>query len=282
MLETCSRARVASRVIAQLTRAEKDVALLALADALRANAEPRSSRPTGPTWRPAPRAGSPPGCSIGSGWTPTGCTRSPTRWPTWRRCPTRSVRWCAARRWPTAWRSARCGSRWVSSRWSTRPGPTSPSTPLAWRLKSGNAVVLRGGSAAAQTNRALVSVLRGALDAHGPADGRDRPARGRRPRRGQAPDDGPGLRRRPDPARGRRPDPHRRRRLDGAGHRDRHRQLSRLRRRIGRSGQSRCHCGEFEGPPGQRVQLRRDPARPPRHRRPLPAAGARRARSERR
>src|SRR6476620_3916356 len=38
-------------------------------------------------------------------------------------------------------------------------------------LKSGNAVVLRGGSAAAASNRALVGVLRSALEAQGlPAD----------------------------------------------------------------------------------------------------------------
>ena len=35
VLETCARARVASRVLAQLTRTEKDAALLALAGALR-------------------------------------------------------------------------------------------------------------------------------------------------------------------------------------------------------------------------------------------------------
>ncbi|MGL5816310.1 MAG: glutamate-5-semialdehyde dehydrogenase [Phycicoccus sp.] len=53
--------------------------------------------------------------------------------------------------------------------YEARPNVTVDATGLA--LKSGNAVVLRGGSAAADTNRATVGVLRAALAAHGlPAD----------------------------------------------------------------------------------------------------------------
>ncbi|HET7280362.1 MAG TPA: glutamate-5-semialdehyde dehydrogenase [Dermatophilaceae bacterium] len=53
--------------------------------------------------------------------------------------------------------------------YEARPNVTVDAAGLA--LKSGNAVILRGGSAAASTNRALVDVLRGALEAQGlPAD----------------------------------------------------------------------------------------------------------------
>ncbi len=53
--------------------------------------------------------------------------------------------------------------------YEARPNVTVDAAGLG--LKSGNAVILRGGSAAASTNRALVDVLRAALDGHGlPAD----------------------------------------------------------------------------------------------------------------
>jgi glutamate-5-semialdehyde dehydrogenase len=57
----------------------------------------------------------------------------------------------------------------VAMVYEARPNVTVDAAGLA--LKSGNAVVLRGGSAAAQTNRALVDVLRGVLAQHDlPAD----------------------------------------------------------------------------------------------------------------
>src|SRR6478752_3654272 len=49
--------------------------------------------------------------------------------------------------------------------YEARPNVTVDAAGLA--LKSGNAVVLRGGSAAGASNRALVDVLRGTLEAHG-------------------------------------------------------------------------------------------------------------------
>ncbi|HET7476070.1 MAG TPA: glutamate-5-semialdehyde dehydrogenase [Dermatophilaceae bacterium] len=53
--------------------------------------------------------------------------------------------------------------------YEARPNVTVDAAGLA--LKSGNAVILRGGSAAASTNRALVAVLRATLDGHElPAD----------------------------------------------------------------------------------------------------------------
>src|ERR1035437_103792 len=57
----------------------------------------------------------------------------------------------------------------VAMIYEARPNVTVDAAGLA--LKSGNAVVLRGGSAASESNRALVAVLRGALHAQGlPAD----------------------------------------------------------------------------------------------------------------
>ena len=57
----------------------------------------------------------------------------------------------------------------VAMIYEARPNVTVDAAGLA--LKSGNAVVLRGGSAAASSNRALVAVLRGALEVQGlPAD----------------------------------------------------------------------------------------------------------------
>ncbi len=53
--------------------------------------------------------------------------------------------------------------------YEARPNVTVDAAGLA--LKSGNAVILRGGSAAEDSNRAIISVLRGALEAQGlPAD----------------------------------------------------------------------------------------------------------------
>ena len=126
--------------------------------AARARRRPRRRAPTGsspPTpddvargeaRRPGRRA-----CSTGCGWTRRGSPRSPTPCATSPPCRTRSARWFAARRCRTACGCARCGCRWASSAWSTRRAPTSPSTPPVLALKSGNAAVLRGGSAAEAT-----------------------------------------------------------------------------------------------------------------------------------
>jgi glutamate-5-semialdehyde dehydrogenase len=53
----------------------------------------------------------------------------------------------------------------VAMIYEARPNVTVDAAGLA--LKSGNAVILRGGSAAGESNRALVAVLRGALEAQG-------------------------------------------------------------------------------------------------------------------
>ena len=113
--ELARRARVASRELALATRAVKDAALLAMADALdrrtdevlAANADDvrtrRGGRHAGPHGRPAAADRRP-----GRRRWPRGCA-------TWPACPTRSARWSAAARWPTGWSCARCGCR---SAWS--------------------------------------------------------------------------------------------------------------------------------------------------------------------
>ena len=53
----------------------------------------------------------------------------------------------------------------VAMIYEARPNVTVDAAGLA--LKSGNAVILRGGSAASESNRALVAVLRGALESQG-------------------------------------------------------------------------------------------------------------------
>ena len=73
--------------------------------------------------------------------------------------------------------------------YEARPNVTVDAAGLA--LKSGNAVILRGGSAAGSTNRALVDVLRGGADGARAARRRRHPARRGRPRRRPRPDDAP-------------------------------------------------------------------------------------------
>ena len=69
--------------------------------------------------------------------------------------------------------------------YEARPNVTVDAAGLA--LKSGNAVVLRGGSAAGASNRALVDVLRGTLDGARAPRRRGHAARRGRSRRRPAP-----------------------------------------------------------------------------------------------
>ena len=158
--------------------------------------------------------------------------------------------------------------------YEARPNVTVDAAGLG--LKSGNAVILRGGSAAESTNRALVEVMRAALVAQGlPADavtllegGRDA-VRALLTARGLVdliiPRGGAGLIQTVV------------HRVDRAGDRDRRRQLPRLRRRGGRPRQGARDHGQRQDPPAQRLQRRRVAARPRGRRRRLPAQGAGRA-----
>ena len=107
----------------------------------------------------------------------------------------------------------------VAAIYEARPNVTVDIAGLA--LKSGNAVILRGGSAAAATNAALITILRDALESVGlPADavqirGPVRPRRRQRAHAGARPG---GRAHSPRRARA---DPGRRDELLRAGHRDR-------------------------------------------------------------
>ena len=166
VLETCSRARVASRAIARLTRSEKDAALLALAQALREQVPSivaanetdlavgaESGLAAGLLDRLRLDAGrvhqvadaladlaalpDPVGEVVRGSTLPNGLEIRQVRVP----------------------------MGVVAMVYEARPNVTVDAAGLA--LKSGNAVVLRGGSAAANTNRALVGVLRDGLAAQG-------------------------------------------------------------------------------------------------------------------
>src|SRR5699024_5185502 len=156
--------------------------------------------------------------------------------------------------------------------YEARPNVTVDAAGLA--LKSGNAVLLRGGSAAEESNAVIVRVLRSALTSAGlPADaiatvdayGRAG-ARALMRARGLA-----------GPPRGYRADPDRGGRVGGAGDRDRCGQLSPVRR---------CRCGPDRGaadpdqcqdPARRGVQHDRDPAGAPAGGRGVPARRARSA-----
>jgi glutamate-5-semialdehyde dehydrogenase len=168
--EVARRARVASRTLALLTRAEKDAALLAMADAVdahtdevvAANAEDlRRGRDRGMRTNLQDRL-----------------TLDPVRV----HAVADALRQVAGLPDPVGEivrgstlanglqiRQVRVPMGVVGMIYEARPNVTVDAAGLG--LKSGNAVILRGGSAAASTNAALVGVLRDALAARGlPAD----------------------------------------------------------------------------------------------------------------
>jgi glutamate-5-semialdehyde dehydrogenase len=168
--ELAARARVASRTLALLSRADKDQALRALADALdgaseqivRANAED-VERGRG-------------------GGMADGLVDRLTLTPDRVTAVASALRDIAALPDPVGEvvrgstlanglqiRQVRVPMGVVGMIYEARPNVTVDAAGLG--LKSGNAVILRGGSAAESTNRALVDVMRGALEAQGlPAD----------------------------------------------------------------------------------------------------------------
>ena len=127
------------------------------------------------------------------------------RWPTAceqiARCPTRSARspTCASGR--AASRSAGCGCRSASIGiiYESRPNVTIDAAGLC--IKSGNATILRGGSEAIHSNRALAELVReGLAEAGLPADAVQLVGH-HRPRGGRQPDHQPAVGRRDHPAR---------------------------------------------------------------------------------
>ena len=121
----------------------------------------------------------------------------------------------------------------VAMVYEARPNVTADAFALC--IRSGNACVLKGGSAASASCVAIADVCRAALGAAGTSRRRPPVHRGRRgphPDRGAARGDGP--RRRPHPARRGVADPRLRGGGEGPRHRDRHRQLPRVRPRVRR------------------------------------------------
>ena len=153
--------------------------------------------------------------------------------------------------------------------YEARPNVTADAAGIC--LKSGNAVLLRGSSSARSSNAAIVEAMRGAVARSGlpadvvqlvPGDSHDSVKALMRAR---------GPRRRAHPARGSGPDPQRRRGVHRAGHRDRRRQLPRLRRRLGRPRAGARDRAQLQDPPHQRLQRRRVAPRARGRRRRVPA-----------
>ena len=153
-------ARAASRRLALLSRADKDAALRALADALDAATDrDRRGQRRGPRARPRVRYGRR-ACSTASPSTPPRVA-----------AVAQALRDVAALPDPVGEvvrgstlanglqiRQVRVPMGVVGMVYEARPNVTVDAAGLG--LKCGNAVILRGGSAAASTNRALVDVLR--------------------------------------------------------------------------------------------------------------------------
>jgi glutamate-5-semialdehyde dehydrogenase len=170
VLALCARAREASRAVRPLTRAAKDGLLLAMADALvaatedieRANAEDlRVGAASGLTAGLLDRLRLD-GARVA---TVAGALRDLAALPD----PVGEV--VRGQRLANGLevRQTRVPMGVLAMVYEARPNVTVDAAGLA--LKSGNAVVLRGGSAAERTNRALVGVLRSTLERRGlPAD----------------------------------------------------------------------------------------------------------------
>jgi glutamate-5-semialdehyde dehydrogenase len=162
VLETCSRARVASRSLAQLTRGDKDAALLALAAALRANADAIVAANELDL-----QAGADNGLAtslldrLTLDHDRVGQVADALAALAALPDPVGEVVRGSTLANGLEIRQVRVPMGVVGMVYEARPNVTVDAAGIA--LKSGNAVVLRGGSAAANTNRALVDVLRAAL-----------------------------------------------------------------------------------------------------------------------
>ena len=163
--------------------------------------------------------------------------------------------------------------------YEARPNVTVDAAALC--LKSGNAVILRGGSAALHTNRILAEVVQGAVIETGlPREAVSYLGPGPQGARRAA--QAAQVRGPRHPARRRGPQGVPAREQQGAGHLRRRRQLPRLRGRRRGPGQGAAHHRQRQVPAPRRLQRRRDAARPPRRRRGVPAARRRGAQAARR
>ena len=276
--ELAERSRVAALGLALANRAAKDAALQAMADALDGDADrilaandddvavPRAPAPSTPG-RPAPAH---PRARRGDG---RGAARpGPAARPGRRG---RTGRHARQRAGAAPGAGALRGGRHHLRGPAERHGRRRRDLPEVRQRR-----LLRGSCSAAASNAAIVEVLRERRRAGGTA-GRLRAAgAGRLARDRQGADAGPRAGRRPDPPRRSGADPVGGRELDGAGDRDRCRQLPRLRRRRGRPRHGAGHRPERQDRPHQRLQRRRVAAGARRRRRSVRAEG-RRARSRR-
>lgn len=170
VLAVCRRAREASRALATATRATKDAALLAAADALVEAAE-RIEKANSVDLERGERDGLAPGLldRLRLGGDRVAAVADAVREVAALPDPVGEV--VRGRTLPNGLRlrQLRVPMGVVGMVYEARPNVTVDAAALA--LKSGNAAVLRGGSAAVETNRVLVDVLRDAVASAGlPAD----------------------------------------------------------------------------------------------------------------
>src|SRR5829696_726213 len=259
--DTCLAARAASRVLATMSTAAKDAALLRVADALEqrapeileANARDlEAGREAGLSAALMDRLALDPAriSSI------AGAVRAIAALPD----PVGEV--IDGHRLPNGLdvRKVRVPLGVIAVVYEARPNVTVDAAALC--LKSGNAIVLRGSSSAAHSNAVLASIVAAEFP-----EGAVSLVSGAR---------GSGGGRRPDhPAGWRGPEEGAERRRQGAGHLRRVGQLPRLRRRLGRPRRRRGDRRQRQGPAPRRLQRRRDAAGPRRRRGRVPAAGRR-------
>ena len=170
VLETARRAKIASRTLATATRATKDAALGALADALVANAEEIVAANEIDLDRGRSN-GTSPGLLDRLALTPEriGAIADALRELASLPDPVGEVVRGSTLPNGLRLRQERVPMGVVGMIYEARPNVTVDAAGLA--LKSGNAVILRGGSAAASSNEVIVRVLADALTARGlPAD----------------------------------------------------------------------------------------------------------------
>jgi glutamate-5-semialdehyde dehydrogenase len=170
VVELARRARVASRDLALATRAAKDAALLAMADALAASADGVLTANADDVRR-AEESGTEPHLVDRLRLTPARVTamaeglRELARLPD----PVGEVVRGSTLANGLELRQVRVPFGVVGMIYEARPNVTVDAAGIC--LKSGNAALLRGSSSAASSNAALVTILRGALEGAGlPAD----------------------------------------------------------------------------------------------------------------
>ena len=151
-------AREASVALAAATTGQKNAALQAIAAAVLSGAsrivpanelDLANGRANGLTLP----------CKTGSGWTKAGCSRLPTRSPNSSRSRTRLARSVRGSTLPNGLKitEVRVPFGVVGAIYEARPNVTIDIAALC--LKSGNAAILRGGSAAENSNRVLVELI---------------------------------------------------------------------------------------------------------------------------